>query len=216
MNPEKRDIIKLLNNLGVDTRFISLYENVIYINNIKFSKFSRKRQDKFLEYYPDIKINRSKAFGRIAIKASRTIKNQITPREKIYVSDGNKVEDTLLEIILEPYERKYGITITDQYDGTCKVAKPKILDEFATEYINLMIEGKRIQDNYEDNTIYPLMHVSREMINDWIKTTDLKYSGEDIEETIPVEILKFLEMHIPNVAESIKQSVTYLDENRID
>ncbi len=213
---KEREIIKVLNNLGVETRFISLYNNVIYINNIKFSKFSKIKIERFHEVYPDIDVVKSKQFQSIAIKTSRSLKNLIKPQETIYIKKGQRPQDILLEIILEPYQRKYGITITDKYSNSCKIADSKYLDEFAIEYIDLMIDAKKIQDKYEDNTIYPLMHVSRKMIYDWIKTTDLEYVDCTCSDTISEEVLEFLESHIPNVSESIKQSVTYIDENRID
>ncbi|WP_455644727.1 ATPase [Methanosphaera sp.] len=217
MNNEERRIIKSLNKLGVDTRYISLYQNTIYINNLKFSKFSRKREEEFHEEYPEIEVIRLKLFQKICIKVSRTIKNQIHPRDEIYISNDSTPENILLHILLEPYQRKYGITLTDNYSHGKIIANPKFLDEFASEYINLMISGRKITDSYEENTIYPLMHVHYEWINDWINSTKLEYTQSNYKTDEKVQgILNFLEKHIPNVNESIKQSVTYLDKNRID
>ena len=44
----KKDVLKYLKIIGVDTRFISYTPNKIYINNLRFSKFSRKRQESSL------------------------------------------------------------------------------------------------------------------------------------------------------------------------
>lgn len=217
MNSNERVIIKSLNKIGVDTRYISLYEDCIYINNLKFSKFSRKKEDEFNQLYPNIHVIRSKLFQKICVRVSRTIKNQIKPRDEIYISNEATSKNILLHIVLESYRRKYGITISNEYDDNKIIASPKYLDEFASEYINLMLSGNKITDTYEDNTIYPLTHVSYEWINDWICSTDLDYipSNKSTNKNID-EMLAFLEKHIPNVNESIKQSVTYLDENRID
>jgi hypothetical protein len=68
MNSEEKTIIKSLNKLGVDTRFISLYNNDIYVNNLKFSKFSRKKEDDFRKQYPNMEVVRSKLFQKICIK----------------------------------------------------------------------------------------------------------------------------------------------------
>ena len=80
-----------------------------------------------------------------------------------------------------------------------------------------MLSGNKITDTYEENTIYPLIHVHQDWIDDWISSTDIKHITSNVEEDTKIkEMLTFLEKHIPNVNESIKQSVTYLDENRID
>ncbi|MGN1321796.1 ATPase [uncultured Methanosphaera sp.] len=216
MNDKERIIIKKLNKIGVDTRYISLYNNKIYINNLKFSKFSRNKEEKFHKEYPEIEVIRSKIFQKICIKASRTIKNQVKPRDKIYISDDLVPGNVLLHVLLEPYQRKYGITITSKKDNDTINANPKYLDKFASEYINLMISGNKITNHYEENTIYPLMHVSYQWIIDWINSTDIQHTQPQQENDTATDILNFLEKHIPNVNESIKQSVTYLDDNTIE
>ncbi|MBR3198225.1 MAG: ATPase, partial [Methanobrevibacter sp.] len=51
----KRDVLKYLKLIGVDSRFISYTPEKIYINNLRFSKFSRKREATFNKQYPEIK-----------------------------------------------------------------------------------------------------------------------------------------------------------------
>ncbi len=214
---EPRKIIKNLNIIGVDTRYISLYQNSIYINNLKFSKFSRKREEQFNTKYPDINVIRSKIFQKICIKTSRSIKNQIKPKDKIYIEKTGKKEDILLEIVLEPYKRKYGITFTNSLSESDKIASSKTLDDYVDNYISLMLNGEKITNNQEENTIYPLMHVPKKWIGSWIKDTNIDYIKTDDVPNEEIEnIVTFLEGHIPNVSESIQHSVEYLDNNRID
>ena len=216
MNKQERKIIKSLNKIGVDTRFISLYDDNIYINNLKFSKFSHKKEDDFHQLYPHIKIVRSKLFQKICIKVSRTIKNQIKPKEIIYLNPNQTDVNILLYILLEPYQRKYGIQITDELTEECIQVSSKTLNDFAEEYINLMIGGLLISNTYEEKTIYPLMHVSNQLIIDWINSTDIEYTKSITKkQTTSTQIIEFLNKHIPNVQESIVQSVKYLDENNI-
>lgn len=214
MNAEEKKIIKSLNKIGVDTRFISLYKNNIYINNLKFSKFSRKKEDDFKKEYPEIEVVRSKLFQKICIKVSRTVKNQIKPQSELYIENDNSLENILLYLVLEPYKRKYGIKIVDiKNENTINVSS-YCQDDFCLNYLNLMTEGKRIENKFEKNTIYPLKHVKYQWINDWIENSGIVYSSKkDIEYTSNNEIINFLEQHIPNVQESIIQSVNYLEEN---
>ncbi len=214
MNSEEKIIIKKLNKIGVDTRFISLYENEIYINNLKFSKFSRKKEDEFHEYYPNIKVKRSKLFQKICIKVSRTIKTQIEPRQTLYIENDGSIENILLYIVLEPYKRKYGIKITNEYEKNHIKVNNDCLDDFTIKYIDLMTNAEQITDKLEEKNIYPLTHVPHTWILDWATTNNIKYiKNKKYEKTISTEIIEFLEQHIPNVQESIKQSVNYLDKN---
>ena len=47
----KKDVLKFLKIIGVDTRFISYTPQKIYINNLRFSKFSRTREATFNKQY---------------------------------------------------------------------------------------------------------------------------------------------------------------------
>ena len=214
MNAQEKTIIKSLNKIGVDTRFISLYKNDIYINNLKFSKFSRKKEEKFREDYPEIGIYRSKLFQKICIKVSRTVKNQIRPQSRLYIPSDNTLESIVLYMLLEPYKRKYGIKLVEnEDDDTIKVSKD-CLDDFCRGYIDLMKNGHKHENNFEENTIYPLKHVNHQWIEDWINSTEITYSSKkEYMNDTNGEIIRFLEKHIPNVQESIIQSVNYLEKS---
>ncbi|MDR3291815.1 MAG: hypothetical protein LBT10_06675 [Methanobrevibacter sp.] len=106
----KKDVLKFLGRIGVDTRFISLYRHRIYINNLRFSKFSKKREEIFKNRFPKINVLRSTAFQKIAIKASKSLSHSIGIRDQILIFNNTK-RDILSNIILESYLRKYGINI---------------------------------------------------------------------------------------------------------
>ena len=214
MNNEEKIVIKYLNILGVDTRFISLYKNNIYINNLKFSKFSRKKEDDFKREYPDMEVTRSKLFQKICVKVSRTIKDQIKPQSELYIENDNSLENILLYMVLEPYKRKYGIKIVDVKSENSINVSNYCQDDFCINYLNLIKKKKKIENKIEKNTLYPLKHVKYQWIYDWIENSNIEYSSKkDMKYTTNNEIINFLEQHIPNVQESIIQSVNYLEEN---
>lgn len=214
MTPKEKEIIKALNKVGVDTRYISLYNNNIYINNLKFSKFSRKKEEKFLTDYPEKKVYRSTLFQKICIKVSRTVKNQIKPRDTLYIPDDDLIENEVLYILLEAYKRKYGIKINRKVNNGIIVSNDS-LDDFSSRYINQMLNGELITEKLEDKTIYPLMHIPHQWIIDVAETMQIPVNKtRKYEDNSSKEVIEFLEKHIPNVQESIKQSVKYLDENR--
>jgi len=216
MNDKERKIIKQLNKIGVDTRYISIYMDTIYINNLKFSKFSRKKEEEFHTYCPDINVVRSKLLQKICIKVSRTIKNQIKPRDTIYIEDDRTPENILLYILLEAYRRKYGITIIRTKTTDTKTASTKCINDFATEYIDLMTTASKIHNDFDEDMIYPLMHIDYQWIKEWIDSTSIDYIEKRTKQKqTSHQIIEFLETKIPNVQESIIKSVEYLDEKHI-
>jgi len=110
---KKKEALKLLKNIGIDTRFISYAENTIYINDQRFSKFSKKRQETFKKYYPEMKIISSSAFQKICIRASKVLSEELSPKDKILLLKPENSNDNLLKIVLEPYSRKYGVSIIE-------------------------------------------------------------------------------------------------------
>ena len=61
----KKDVLKYLKIIGVDTRFISYTPEKIYINNLRFSRFSRKKEATFNRQYPEIEVVRTKLFQKL-------------------------------------------------------------------------------------------------------------------------------------------------------
>ena len=120
----KKDVLKFLKIIGVDTRFISYTPNKIYINNLRFSKFSRKREETFKKQYSEIDIVRSSLFQKICSKSSKLLALEIKPNSKILLPEDN----FLIELLLEPYTRKYGVKLIYNGDYDLKV-NPIILDD---------------------------------------------------------------------------------------
>ena len=79
----KKETLKLLKNIGVDTRYISYTPTTIYINNLRFSKFSRKKEETFKKYYPQTTIIRSSLLQKICNRASKILSQQLKPKDKI-------------------------------------------------------------------------------------------------------------------------------------
>ncbi|WP_052332192.1 hypothetical protein [Methanobrevibacter arboriphilus] len=114
-NINKKEVLKLLGIIGIDTRYISYTPNIIYINDQRFAKFSKKRQETFKKYYPEIEIVSSGILRKICIKFSEIISNEISPKNNVLILKPKNKVDYLLKIVLEPYTRKYGINIIE-YD----------------------------------------------------------------------------------------------------
>jgi hypothetical protein len=106
-----RNLVKFLQKTGVDTRFVSIIENKVFINNLKFSRFSRKKEEEFMKVYPEMEVVRSKIFQKICTRASRNLAHILRPKEKIFLVKNDDPLNFALHVILEPYQRKYGIKL---------------------------------------------------------------------------------------------------------
>ena len=163
----KKDVLKFLKIIGVDSRFVSYTPSKLYINNLRFSKFSRKREKTFYHQYPQIKVVRSTLFQKICSKSSKILAN-IKPNSKILISDEDNSLNKLVEIILEPYTRKYGVKLV--YSGDYDyVVNPLIQDDEVNEIFASLFKGEGINFNKKDNGLYPLRNIEKKWINDFLE-----------------------------------------------
>ena len=141
----KKDVLKYLKIIGVDTRFVSYTPEKIYINNLRFSKFSRKRQETFNHQYPDIEVVRNSLFQKICSKASKSLAD-IKPNSTILTPENNFI----LNVILEPYTRKYGVKLIHEGNHDL-VANPVILDYEVNRIFTDIFNGKGLEFIRKDN-----------------------------------------------------------------
>ena len=218
-----RDLVKFLQKIGVDTRFVSIIDGEVIINNLKFSKFSRKKEELFKRSFPEIEVVRSKIFQKICMRASRNLAHCVNPKEKIFLIENDDSCNFALSVILEPYKRKYGIelifgkNIDEAKDlDVDSIAMPLALDGEAENILNLMLNGEKIKllssnEHYNDKKlIYPLINVPKSWIYSWIHTdlnNEFKQNYESSE-----DLLKFLESLIPDVMENLLKSALFVSK----
>ena len=218
----KNDVLECLDNIGVDNRFISLWNNFLFINNLKFSRFSRRKEELFKAKFPKWTVVRFKILQKMCIRASRVLSKSLNPQETILIEKIGNCVDLALYIILESYTRKYGIKIIcgdkelKDYKFDC-VASPLTLDLEVENIINKMIQGKKIEamnSNTKFNEyqiIYPLINVP----NSWIESWTHKYNLSCLippSDGISYDLINFLEEFIPNVRENMLKSSIFVSE----
>lgn len=215
-----RELVKFLQKIGVDTRFVSIMEDKVYINNLKFSRFSRKKEELFKKSFPEVDVIRSKIFQKICMRASRNLAHCIHPKEKIFLIKDDDSLSSALYVILEPYQRKYGIELifgksNDEARNLNidSIALPTTLDDEAQNILQSMLDGEKIEllssnENYNGNKlIYPLINVPKSWIYSWTQNTldnELNQNYKSSE-----DLLIFLESLVPDVRENLLKSALF-------
>jgi tRNA(Ile)-lysidine synthase TilS/MesJ len=220
-----KELAKFLQIIGVDTRFVSIVGRHIFVNNQRFSRFSNKRQETFIKKFPNYSIIKSKIFQRICTRASRILANTLKPGEKIFIYDDDKCSKFILDVIMEPYTRKYGIKL---YYGSLiedgskfdvdSIALPLTLDNEVENILGNILNGEKIEvfslkNRYDAknnlNLIYPLLNVPRSWIISWLGKLDYEYKYT-INESYAVDLMEFFEGFIPDVRENMLKSALYV------
>ena len=215
-----RELVKFLQKIGVDTRFVSIMEDKVYINNLKFSKFSRKKEELFKKSFPEVDVIRSKIFQKICMRASRNLAHCIHPKEKIFLIKNDDPRSFALYVILEPYQRKYGIelifdkSIDETEDlNIDSIALPTTLDDEAQNILQSMLDGEKIEllslnENYNGKKlIYPLINVPKSWIYSWTQNTLDNELNQNYNSS--KDLLIFLESLVPDVRENLLKSALF-------
>ena len=204
----KKDVLKFLKIIGVDSRFISYTPKKIYINNLRFSKFSRSKEETFKKQYPDIEVVRNSLFQKICSKSSKVLSSQIKPNTTILKKDDNYMVD----LILEPYTRKYGVKIVSdgEYD---LIVNPLILDDEVNNIFESIFKGEGIHFKNSSNEIYPLINVSLNWINSFLKMDGKKTVEAENKSDIANSFSEFLEDVAPQYRENVLKASEYIKKN---
>ncbi|WP_299521831.1 ATPase [uncultured Methanobrevibacter sp.] len=203
----KKDVLKFLKIIGVDTRFISYTKDKIYINNLRFSKFSRKRQSTFNKEYPDIKVVRNSLFQKICSKSSKVLADEIKPNSAILIPENNE----LIEIILEPYTRKYGVKLVHSGNSDV-IVNPIILDDKVNNIFSDIFKGTGLTFNEKPNEIYPLINVPLNWINSFLEMDGKKKMETEDYDELSTSFMEFLEDVSPQYRENVLKAYNYIEK----
>ncbi|KZX17018.1 hypothetical protein MBCUT_04210 [Methanobrevibacter cuticularis] len=201
-NHSKAEILNFLREINIDTRFISYTSDTLYINNLRFSKFSKKKQEIFEKYYPEIAIVRSTLFQKICTRSSKVLANELSPKNNVLLLKPQNEIDELLAIVIEPYSRKYGIKIIESdfesldelISSLDKIAIdavifPLTLNEQVESILSNIFAGNgtlkdeniakdKFINDYNINIIFPFNNVSNQWIHSFLDIQRSSYSRE--------------------------------------
>ena len=203
----KKDVLKYLKIIGVDSRFISYTPDKIYINNLRFSKFSRTREATFKKQYPEIEIVRSKLFQKICSKSSKHLALEIEPNSKILMPKDNY----LVELIMEPYTRKYGVKLV--YEGNYDlIVNPLILDDQVNNIFEGIFNGEGLNYTKKENEIYPLANVSFDWINSFLEMDGQKLIEKENKNELANSFSEFLDDVAPQYKDNVVSASQFIEK----
>ena len=203
----KKDVLKFLKIIGVDTRFISYTPQKIYINSLRFSKFSRTRQKTFNKQYPEIEVVRNKLFQKICSKSARNLTLEIKPNSTVLMPEDNFI----CELLMEPYTRKYGVKLVYEGDYDLKV-NPLILDDKLNTIFEGIFAGEGLNLIGSENEIYPLANVSLDWINSFLKMDGQDLIEGENKDDLANSFSEFLEDVAPQFRENVISASEFINE----
>ncbi|WP_298521661.1 ATPase [uncultured Methanobrevibacter sp.] len=203
----KKDVLKFLKIIGVDTRFISYTPEKIYINNLRFSKFSRTREATFNKQYPDIEVVRNSLFQKICSKSAKNLTLEIQPNSTILMPEDNY----MIELLMEPYTRKYGVKLV--YEGDYDLAaNPVILDDEVNNIFSSIFAGEGIDFRDKTNETYPLVNVPLEWINSFLKMDGRDAIESVNDDELAISFSEFLEDVAPQYKENVVSAANFIEK----
>lgn len=208
LTTSKKDVLKFLKIIGVDTRFVSYTPHKIYINNLRFSKFSRTREKTFEKQYPEIEVVRNSLFQKICSKSSRVLASEIKPNSTILMPKDNFICD----VLLEPYTRKYGVKLV--YGGNCDlVVNPLILDDEVNNIFSSIFKGEGINFRNKTNEIYPLINVPLDWINSFLESDGQDKVHCENNDDLAIAFSEFLDDVAPQFRENVLSASDYIENH---
>ena len=210
LGSSKRDVLKYLKIIGVDTRFISYTSNKIYINNLRFSKFSRTREATFKRKYPEIEVIRNKLFQKICAKSSKHLALEAKPNSRILMPEDNY----LVWLLMEPYTRKYGVELVFNGDYDL-IVNPLILDDRVNNIFEGIFKGEGLKFVKRENEIYPLANVSLEWINSFLEMDGREPVEAENKDELANLFSEFLDDVAPQYRDNVVSAAEFIREKSV-
>ncbi len=206
----KKDVLKFLKIIGVDTRFVSYTPDKVYINNLRFSKFSRTREATFKKQYPDIGVVRNSLFQKICSKSSKHLALEIKPNSRILMPKDN----FMIDVLMEPYTRKYGVELVHDGDHDL-VVNPIILDDEVNDIFSSIFAGEGLEFRDKTNEICPLANVPLEWINSFLEMDGRDMIENENKNELAISFSEFLDDVAPQYKENVLKATEFI-ENKLE
>ena len=163
-----------------------------------------------MKQYPEIEVVRNKLFQKICSKSSKQLALEIEPNSRILMPE----ENFIIELLMEPYTRKYGVKLVHDGEHDLKV-NPLILDDQVNDIFEGIFSGVGLNFSKKSDEIYPLINVPLDWINSF-----LEMDGQDTLENknkneLAISFSEFLEDVAPQYKENVVKAAEYI-QNKLE
>ena len=119
-------------------------------------------------------------------------------------------DNYLVELLLEPYTRKYGVKLV--YDGEYDLrVNPVILDDQVNDIFEGIFNGEGLNYNLDKNEIYPLINVSLDWINSFLEMDNQKQIIGENNNELANSFSRFLDDVAPQYKENVLSAAEYVN-----
>ena len=133
--------------------------------------------------------------------------DEIKPNSTILIPENN----VLIEIILEPYTRKYGVKLV--YGGSYDlIVNPIILDSKVNSIFSDIFKGNGLTFSNKTNEIYPLINVPLNWINSFLEMDGKKIIETKDYDDLSTSFMEFLEDVAPQYRENVLKAYEYIEK----
>ena len=153
-----------------------------------------------------MEVVRNSLFQKICSKAAKTL-SDIEPNSTILVP----VDNFMIDVILEPYTRKYGVKLVNDRDYDL-IANPIILDDEVNQIFSTIFAGKGLEFNKKDNEIYPLINVPLNWINSFLEMDGRDLIKNENNDELASSFMEFLEDVAPQYRENVLKASEFIEE----
>ena len=119
-------------------------------------------------------------------------------------------DDFMIEILMEPYTRKYGVKLV--YDGEYDlVVNPIILDDEVNTIFEGIFKGEGLNFVKNENEIYPLANVSLDWINSFLEMDGKDKIENKNKNELATSFSEFLEDVAPQYKENVVKAAEFIE-----
>ena len=123
----------------------------------------------------------------------------------------HRENNDLIEIILEPYTRKYGVKLV--YGGSYDlIVNPIILDSKVNSIFSDIFKGNGLTFSNKTNEIYPLINVPLNWINSFLEMDGKKIIETKDYDDLSTSFMEFLEDVAPQYRENVLKAYEYIEK----
>ena len=120
-------------------------------------------------------------------------------------------DNYIVELILEPYTRKYGVELV--YSGEHDLAvNPVILDDEVNNIFQGIFNGDGLNYNLDKNEIYPLINVSLDWINSFLEMDGHELVECENKNDLANSFSRFLDDVAPQYKENVLSAADFINE----